>query len=83
MAWNRTNNNGCPCKDCQDRQPGTGCHDRCEKFQAWRKKLDERNEEERRERNSCDVMSDAKKKAMWKKQNWKRRYGQGRTGPME
>ena len=29
-----------PCKkDCPDRTPG--CHDGCEKYQEWRKKLDE------------------------------------------
>lgn len=32
-----------PCKECTtDRHPG--CHDKCEKFQEYRKALDERNQ---------------------------------------
>lgn len=30
-----------PCKDCQDRH--TACHDKCEKYKAWKSWLDEVN----------------------------------------
>ena len=31
-----------PCKDCVDRH--TACHDKCEKYKAWRERLDEVNQ---------------------------------------
>jgi hypothetical protein len=31
-----------PCKDCQEREPG--CHDRCEKYQEFRKTRREFNQ---------------------------------------
>ena len=30
-----------PCKDCEDRF--TACHDKCEKYKAWKSQLDEVN----------------------------------------
>ena len=30
-----------PCKDCGDRF--TACHDKCEKYKAWKSRLDEVN----------------------------------------
>lgn len=30
-----------PCKDCKDRF--TACHDKCEKYKAWKSRLDEVN----------------------------------------
>ena len=30
-----------PCKDCEDRF--TACHDKCEKYKAWKSRLDEVN----------------------------------------
>ena len=32
-----------PCHGCTKRKPGTGCHDRCEEYKAFRKELDELN----------------------------------------
>lgn len=37
-----------PCKDCKDRY--IGCHDRCEKYQQFKKRNDELREKERREK---------------------------------
>lgn len=37
-----------PCKDCKDRY--LGCHDRCEKYQQFKKRNDEIREKERREK---------------------------------
>lgn len=65
MTFNRTNISNCPCKDCPDRAPG--CHGKCERFLAWQKWNEERRDRERNERRSKDVMSDAKKRAIWKK----------------
>lgn len=31
-----------PCWGCMDREPG--CHDRCDAFKEWRKKVDAANE---------------------------------------
>lgn len=30
-----------PCKDCPNRYPA--CHDKCEKYKAWKSRLDEVN----------------------------------------
>ena len=38
-----------PCKDCVDRH--TACHDKCEKYKAWKSRLDEVNKR-RKEYNS-------------------------------
>lgn len=79
MAFNRGADNGCPCKGCEERKPGTGCHDRCDRYKAWKKKVDDRNEAERKDRERFDVMSDANKKRMWKKQSWKYQNAGGRS----
>lgn len=34
-----------PCKDCANRNPG--CHDKCEKYLAWKVKLNELNKARR------------------------------------
>lgn len=36
-----------PCKGCKDRY--VGCHDKCDKYLAFRKQLDERNAKEHAE----------------------------------
>lgn len=72
MDFNRASSHGCPCRGCTDRQPGTGCHDRCERFQAWRKKLDERNKKERQFHQSNDTMSEDKKKHLWRSKRYSR-----------
>ena len=64
MDWNRSNPHNCPCKDCQDRNPG--CHDRCEKFREWRAKIDSRNEAERAFKQKNDTLSTRKKRALWR-----------------
>lgn len=69
MEWNRENTQGCPCKGCPARYPA--CHDKCEKFAEWRKKIDAKRNARRLARESADILSTAKKKQMWKKQ----RYG--------
>lgn len=74
MGWDNHNNTHCPCYQCEDRKPGTGCHDRCERFLAWKKKQDERNANERK-MNGVDIMSDAKKKAIWRKKRYGRQGG--------
>lgn len=37
--------NDCPCKNCDDRAPT--CHDICEKYGAWKKKVNENRQVER------------------------------------
>lgn len=70
MSFNRENSSGCPCRGCPDRQPGTGCHDRCERFKAWRVKVDKKNEAERAYHQSNDTMSESKKREMWRKKRY-------------
>ena len=36
---------GCPCKDCEKRNPG--CHDRCEMFAQWKAEMEKRKKAER------------------------------------
>ena len=74
MGWRIASDNGCPCKDCEDRIPG--CHDRCCDFRDWKKAQEELKEAERK-RVGVNTMSDSKKKALWKKQVRARRYGHG------
>lgn len=74
LGWNRSNNGDCPCNGCtEERYPG--CHDHCPKYPEWRKKVDARREAEKREQESHDVFSDAKKKEIWRS----RRYGKKRN----
>ena len=68
--------NGCPCKGCTERKPGTGCHDRCEQFKAWKEK-EEKKKEAKREAESTVIISDAKRKAIWRSQ----RYGRNLWNP--
>ena len=76
MSFNRENNFGCPCKGCTDRVPEPRCHTTCVKYREWRAKIDERNENERKNRQNRDVMSDAKKRDIWRS----RRYARQNAG---
>ena len=71
MDFNRESNHECPCKDCPDKGCGVR-HDTCEAFLAWREKVDARNEAERRHHRNNDVMSDAKKKIVWRNKRYSR-----------
>lgn len=62
--FGRNNTSGCPCKDCEDRYPG--CHDRCEGYKAWKKKLEEKNKAEAEYRERHDTLSEAKKRQLWR-----------------
>lgn len=54
----------CPCKKaCADRH--AECHGSCERYREWRKKKDE--ELEQRNLLNVEPMSDAKKRAVWRK----------------
>ena len=66
--------------DCTERQPGTGCHDRCEKYKAWQEKESRRKEAMRKE-NEGIPMSDAKRKAIWRSQRYSRKAWNPRHGP--
>ena len=70
MAFNRSNSSGCPCKGCDDRVAEPNCHATCEKYKAWRGKLDKVNEAERQRHKNNDTMSDAKKKAIWRSKRY-------------
>ena len=78
MSWKSANDNGCPCHNCEKREPGTGCHDRCEDFRKWKNAQQELKDKEKK-RIGVNTMSDSKKKAIWKKQVMARRYGHGGT----
>ena len=76
MGWNNMdNNNNCPCKGCTDRFPA--CSDHCKKteFLEWKAKKDKAKKENRRYQESFDVLSDAKKREIWRKS----RYGKQKT----
>lgn len=59
----------CPCNGCEDRAPGTGCHDTCKKFWKWRLNYLMRKQED--DRNNTNTMSDHLKHFIWRS----RRYG--------
>ena len=61
MRFNREFNGNCPCQGCEERQPGTGCHDRCGKFREWRAKVDKRNEAERAYHQANNTISEDQK----------------------
>lgn len=71
MTW-RDNNSGCPCKGCDDRVPDPNCHGSCERYIAWKAKQHEKNENARKERVNRDILSDAKKRALWRKKRYSR-----------
>ena len=72
MSINRSNSNVCPCQGCHDRVPDPNCHGTCERYKAWRAKLDTINEAERKHHQNNDTMSDAKKKAVWRSRRYSR-----------
>ena len=76
MSEWRSKNNGCPCYLCEKRKPGTGCHDKCEEFKAWKAGQEELKAEERKQ-HGVNTMSDAKRKALARKAVRVKRYGHG------
>lgn len=75
MGWNRSNCGACPCRECAPPKREPGCHDRCPEFMEWRREIEAMREAERREQESRDTMSDAKKRVLWRK----RRFSRTRT----
>lgn len=71
---------GCPCKGCDDRQPGTGCHDKCERYKMWKEKEDEKKAMMRKDYDAVP-MSDAKRKAIWQSQRYGRSLWNPHRGP--
>lgn len=78
MDFNRSSSHGCPCRHCPDKGCGPR-HDTCEQYIEWRKRIDERNEAERTLRQSSDVMSEAKKKEVWKNKRYSRQLTYNRS----
>ena len=68
MAFNRGGTLGCPCGGCDERS--AACHDRCDKFKAWRVKVDARRQKEREYNASNNTMSEAKRKELWKRKRY-------------
>lgn len=66
----RGNGNGCPCKGCGDRE--IGCHSGCEKYKAWRKKIDARREEEYKQNQGRSTVSDNAVRQMWRELRYQR-----------
>ena len=73
MGWRNSNHNGCPCGGCPDRLSGerkASCHDGCDKYKAWRKKLDDMNETARKINSTADIISDDLKRALWRRKRY-------------
>ena len=70
MAFNRSNNRGCPCKDCEKRT--LTCHSVCGAFAIWKQAEAERKEAIEQERKRYDTMSYDKKRYLWRKQRYSR-----------
>lgn len=71
MGWH-DNNSGCPCNGCGDLVPEPNCHGYCERYIAWSAVQHEKNEVARKERLNQDTISDAKKRALWRKKRYSR-----------
>ena len=70
----------CPCKRaCPDRTPE--CHGKCGKYLEWRERQDRKLDEKNKRQIEKDIMSDAKKRAIWKKMRNSRqvRYNKGKA----
>lgn len=72
MTFNRGNSNNCPCKECPDRVPDPNCHGTCERYKAWRAKMDRIAEAERKRHKNNDTMSEAKRRSLWKGKRYSR-----------
>lgn len=72
--FNHANSNGCPCENCPDRVPEPRCHMTCEKYKAWREKIDRARLAEQARNRSHDTMSDAKKREIWKARRYKQQF---------
>ena len=71
MSFNNRNVNGdCPCKDCDIHT--VTCHVVCQRYNNWKKELEIKKEEDKKRRGSVNTMSDAKKKAIWRKMRYNR-----------
>lgn len=62
------NNQDCPCAECPDRE--IGCHGKCEKYKAWREKLNEIRAEDYKRREGYKTVSDTAVRQMWRKLRW-------------
>ena len=78
MSEWRSRNNGCPCYECEKREPMTGCHDRCTDYKAWKATQEELKAADKK-RRGVNTMSDAKRKALSRKAMRVKRYGHGST----
>lgn len=67
---NRGGYSDCPCKGC-DRRTVT-CHGVCREYQDWKKEVEARNAARNAEMKRLDTMSNAKKKAIWRKLRYSR-----------
>lgn len=67
---NRGASSNCPCKDCERRT--VTCHGVCREYQGWKKEEAEKKRAFDTERHKYDTMSDAKKKAIWRKMRYNR-----------
>ena len=79
MAFNGMMNSDCPCvRDCLERTEE--CHGKCERYLVWRAKRDEENKARFVGKEYGAVMSDAKKRAIWRKMRSSRqvRYNKGK-----
>lgn len=65
----RNTGDGGPCMGCAERYPG--CHDHCERYRAWHAKVLEAHRKEREYRISMDVMSENKKRTVWRKMRYR------------
>lgn len=69
----------CPCeRTCPDRN--AECHGKCPKYLDWRGKQDIKLEEKNQRHIASDTMSEAKKRAIWRKMRGSRqvRYNKGK-----
>jgi len=71
MQFNRQASKDNPCPpDCPRRN--AECHAKCKDYKDWRAELDRKNAERRKEMCASDLISDAKKKAIWRKKRYSR-----------
>ena len=72
MRFDKKNKSDCPYYGCIQRVPEPRCHTTCQRYKAWKIKQEEKNEEARKKKGDF-AMSDAKRKAIWRKQRYSKR----------
>lgn len=70
LGFNRNNRNcDCPCNGCEPPKRHVGCKSDCPEWEPWLKVKEARDKAER-EREAGTIISDSKRKEIWRRQRY-------------